>query len=117
MFSALSLGHGNLKDKLNIFVAICPITNLHFAAPPVGSLTKTIDNAFIDLVKFNNFWELLGPNWLNIVDTVCAVAPCAAFTQFFESKPSDYNDPVRSDVSNYRVSPASSRQFAHYAQT
>ena len=28
MFSALSEGTGDLKDKINLFVAICPITNL-----------------------------------------------------------------------------------------
>ena len=28
MFSALSEGHGNLKDKLNIFIACAPIMNL-----------------------------------------------------------------------------------------
>jgi len=28
MFSALSEGTGDLKDKINLFVAICPITNV-----------------------------------------------------------------------------------------
>lgn len=31
MFSALAHGHGNLKDKINLFVAIAPITNLGLA--------------------------------------------------------------------------------------
>jgi len=115
MFSALSEGHGNLKDKLNIFIAICPITNLHWADPPLGSLNKATDDAFIGLVEFNNFWELYGPGWSNIVTTVCAVFPCAAFTEFFDSNPSNWNDPVRGDVLNYRTSPASSRQVIHYA--
>ena len=28
MFSALSEGTADLKDKINLFVAICPITNM-----------------------------------------------------------------------------------------
>lgn len=117
MFSALSEGHGNLQDKLNIFVAICPITNLHWADPPIGNLNKAVDDSLIALTKFNGIWELYGPGWSSIVQQVCAVFPCAAITQFFDSNPSDYNDPVRSDVSNYRTSPASSKQVIHYAQT
>ena len=115
MFSALSLGHGNLKDKLNIFVAICPITNLHYAAPPLGDSSKTIVDAFSAFVSFNNFEELLGPNWLNIYQAVCGTIPCAALTQFFDSNPSAYNDQQVSDVSNFRTSPASAKEVIHYA--
>jgi hypothetical protein len=32
MFSALAEGHGALKDKLDIFIALCPITNLKHAS-------------------------------------------------------------------------------------
>jgi len=28
MFSALAEGHGDLEDKINLFIALCPITNL-----------------------------------------------------------------------------------------
>ena len=109
MFSALSEGHGNLRDQIKVFVAICPITNLHWADPPIGSLNKSIDDTFIGFVEFNNFWELYGPGWSNIVQYVCAAFPCGVFTEFFDGNPSDYNDPVRSDVSNYRTAPASTK--------
>jgi hypothetical protein len=35
MFSALAEGHGNLKEKLNLFVALCPITNLGWSTAEV----------------------------------------------------------------------------------
>ena len=115
MFSGLAEGHGKLREQIKLFVAICPITNLHWAEPPVGSLSKSVDDAFISFVQFNNFWELYGPGWSNIVQLVCAAFPCAAITEFFDSNPSSYNDPVRSDVLNYRTSPASTKQVIHYA--
>jgi hypothetical protein len=28
MFAALAEGHGNLKDKINLFIALAPVANL-----------------------------------------------------------------------------------------
>jgi len=52
MFSALAEGHGQLANKINLFIALCPITNLayssngliNFGANPVtyGTLENTL---------------------------------------------------------------------------
>jgi hypothetical protein len=46
MFSALAYNHGELKDKLNIFVALAPIVNLE------NSPNTMIQSAA-------NYWKLL----------------------------------------------------------
>ena len=60
MFSALAEGHGDLKDKINIFIALCPITNLHLASSVViryaqrnyGVLKSTIRLLSVNTHKF-----------------------------------------------------------------
>ena len=64
MFSALALGHGGLKDKINLFIAICPITNVHYALAPLGTLDAPVINALISTVTTLDIWEILGPNWI-----------------------------------------------------
>lgn len=66
MFSALSLGQGGLKDKLTIFIAICPITNIYYAQPPIGGLSKALYNTLVGLVNINGIYEILGPNWIKV---------------------------------------------------
>jgi len=39
MFSALSQGHGNIGNKINVFVALAPIVNLQHTT---NSLLKTV---------------------------------------------------------------------------
>ena len=47
MFSALAEGHGNLESKINLFIAICPITNLGY----------TENKSFISAAKNYNSLE------------------------------------------------------------
>ena len=78
MFSALALNHGGLNDKINLFIAICPITNIHYSLAPLGTLTKSVVDALVSTVNTLNIWEILGPNWLNFEQAICGIFPCAA---------------------------------------
>ena len=65
MFTALAENFGGMRDKINLFVALCPITNLGFsnhgimgyASTSAGysSLAKTLSSFSIH--------ELKGPKW------------------------------------------------------
>ena len=117
MFSALSLEQGDLKDKLNIFIAICPITNIKYSDPPLGDLPKTVMEAFQSVTWALGVYEILSPAWIQFEQTICGSFPCDAITEFFSSNSSPWNDPAMSDVSAYKLSPASTKEVVHYAQT
>ena len=117
MFSALSLDDGTLRDKLNIFIAICPITNIKYSDPPLGSIPKTVMEAFQTLTYSLGVYEILSPTWIQFEQTICGSFPCGAITEFFTSTLSPWNDPAMSDVSAYKLSPASTKEVVHYAQT
>ena len=117
MFSALAMNHGGLKDKINLFIAICPITNIHYSLAPLGDLPKSVVDALVSTVNTLNIWEILGPNWLNIGQAICGVFPCDAILQLYHVASAPWNDPDISFIANYRASEASSRQLIHYVQT
>ena len=45
MFSALSEGYGNLDEKINFFVALAPIVNLHLSKGVLSTLNNFIINS------------------------------------------------------------------------
>ena len=63
MFSALSEGHGNLQNKINLFVAISPITNLNLAKAPFGTTDETVIDVLSGLANVLGVNELMGPKW------------------------------------------------------
>jgi hypothetical protein len=117
MFSALSYNHGSLADKISVFIAICPITNIKYSAPPAGTLKKAEVDGLTALANINGIYELMGPNWINVEQTVCAVFPCQAFTEMIGMNLAPWNNPVTTDIANYRTSEASTKQAVHYGQT
>ena len=56
MFSALAENHGNLQDKINLFVALCPITNLGrsdtdiFTKVNYGDLKSFIETTGLEVI-------------------------------------------------------------------
>jgi hypothetical protein len=64
MFSALALEQGGLADKLNIFIAICPITNINYSDPPLGNLPRTVMEAFASITRTLGVYEILSPGWI-----------------------------------------------------
>ena len=75
MFAALSENYGNLKDKLNLFVALAPVVRLDNAYNDmIVSLAQNVNQA--------QFWmstlgidEVFGPEWQDIAFRYCPAAP------------------------------------------
>lgn len=63
MFSALALGHGELNEKINLFVSIAPITNLGLATAGFmdfgNNWYEPVKNAF----KTLSIQQIEGPGW------------------------------------------------------
>lgn len=115
MFSALAEGHGNLKDKINLFVALCPITNLglssagfmDFGAKWYGILESTFNSLNIRQIK--------GPGWNRLSIALCTVVPCDLFDKMSLPSAESFNDPrVVETMQTRGSSSASSKQILHY---
>jgi hypothetical protein len=119
MFSALSFNHGDLNNKINLFVALCPITNLGLAKNPgLKSLNKYFVDRFRDGSYHIGAYEIFGTTWTHMKGIVCSVMPCKVFHSFTDNQPSVHNDPniSRKNTDEGESSPASVKQLIHYAQ-
>ena len=73
MFTALAENFGNVHEKINLFVALAPITHLigsHFAL--FNSIYKSVPAIKSLLYSFSVF-ELYGPQWNKMSGPICAV--------------------------------------------
>ena len=78
MFSALSEGHGDLKNKINLFVALCPIVNLGF------SNDTMMTEAAAHFKMLESTLEKFGVNYIdnpskmtsNFDNAMCEILPC-----------------------------------------
>ena len=118
MFSALAEGHGNLNSKLNLFVAICPVTNLNHASNAIGHLTNTMLYLLAGTLSNFGVHEILGPSWIYWQNMICATINCEIFSMFYIMADNEYNDSERAHIANFRaISHASAKQLTHFAQT
>ena len=73
MFTALAEGFGNINDKLNLYVALAPITRLFGSKSPfLQSLSSKIP-LVRELLNFLNIQEFFGPTWNAISEDFCIV--------------------------------------------
>jgi hypothetical protein len=73
MFTALAEGFGNINDKLNLYVALAPITRLFGSKSPfLQSLSNKIP-LVRELLNFLNIQEFFGPTWNAISEDFCIV--------------------------------------------
>ena len=94
MFAALAENFGNMKDKINLFVAICPITNLeHSSASIMKNAASSYGYSSISgaLSSFG-IHELRGPRWAYIQASLCLVLPCSSLGAFSDAVSSSFND-------------------------
>jgi hypothetical protein len=65
MFSALSEKHGsNLSSKINLFIAMAPITNIHETKSNfLKDMMKGNVNSFFNAAKALGITEIKGPMW------------------------------------------------------
>ena len=63
LFSALSNDHGNLKEKINLFIALSPVVFLsHTLNSTMRDLSGDIDG-LVWLFDYLGIFELFGPEW------------------------------------------------------
>lgn len=116
MFSALAYNHGDLKDKLNLFVALAPIINL--ANSPNQLMQSAADHWRLleGQLTFFNAYEI---NTESIFSTLCVFIPhiCSLINNQLNPV-TEWNDPARAKIDKARSpsSGASLKQILHYGQ-
>jgi len=119
MFSALAEGHGKLKDKINLFVALAPVVNLGWTT---NGLLKNI-KGFVKTVQ-NSLWslgitEFKGPHMTYGYRTFCLGFPytCKLIDRFGSMSDNEWNNSDRVAIVEARPgSSGSTKQLMHYAQ-
>ena len=78
MFSALAEGHGNLSQKINLFVALCPITNLGWSTNQVIVQGANYYDYAVDLINSIGLYNIPNPGKLGQEASwsLCLVFPC-----------------------------------------
>jgi len=74
MFTALAEDFGDLEDKINLFVALAPIT--HLAGSHNAAFWEEISGiipVLRDLLNAFDIYELFGPTWNEVKGPVCLV--------------------------------------------
>jgi hypothetical protein len=117
MFTALSEGFGDLNKKLNLFVALAPVTRLDGVS---NEFYKTLSNIFpyakqiLDGLKI---YEINGPSWQNYEDEICFLFEdlCQQLNVMNVPTDDDSIDEMIARVSNYRpMSSISVKQTLHF---
>lgn len=73
MFTALAEGFSDMQDKLNLYIALAPITRLFGSKSPfLLSLSDKIP-LVRNLLNFLNIQEFFGPSWNAISEDFCIV--------------------------------------------
>jgi pimeloyl-ACP methyl ester carboxylesterase len=71
MFSALSENHGQLNDKVNLFIALSPVVFLQQTKnESIKELIGDIDG-LVWLFNYLGIYELFGPEWQLISESIC----------------------------------------------
>lgn len=78
MFAALAEGYGDLQKKINLFVALCPITNLGHSSNSfmVGASSSIGYDSLAGTLWSFSIHELIGPKWKYISGAFCLAFPC-----------------------------------------
>ena len=118
MFTTLANNYGNMNDKINLFVALAPITHLfgsHFAF--FNNIYKSVPAIRSLLYSFSIF-ELYGPEWNVLSGPICKIFYDLCDSSSLVNVPyNDYNDEVTARIQNKRLQSGTSvKQVLHYAE-
>ena len=118
MFSALSFNHGDLQDKLNIFIALAPIVQLKDSSDNMMQKASYIWPSLQRTAKFFKAYEIGNPTELSAMTGFCSYFRplCNSITYWFSlcTPSSDYE---RCLVDHGRQSSGTSlKELIHYAQ-
>jgi hypothetical protein len=104
MYSALAENHGNLQSKLNLFVALAPIVNLHNTTNSLFMSLSAHWSGLETTAHLIRLYELRSPGQDRAMDTFCNWfgSVCNGITKLLNITPSPYNNEERSDVDSKR---------------
>ena len=71
MFTALSERFGDLDQKLNLFVALAPVTRLDGASNELYHTLSKIYPYVKSILDGLNIFEINGPGWQSYEDEIC----------------------------------------------
>lgn len=92
MFSALAEGHGDLKNKINLFVALCPITNLAHASADFMRWGRNYYEKLASTLNYGNIYQIEGPNMQFAKQIICLAIPCDYIEKWSLPTATHYND-------------------------
>jgi hypothetical protein len=79
MFTALTENFGNMRSKINSFVALAPVMNLgHSTYGVLPSVASNIETVAKTVSKMG-FYRVVGKSLDNLSGSLCYVVPCKAF--------------------------------------
>ena len=106
MFSALAYNHGDLQDKLNLYIALAPIAEMNNLTNSLLKTSASLWKLMLSSLKSYNLYEVGEPAEDHDMDKFCKnflfKAVCAAIANFMNSPASQWNDPERCAVQNSR---------------
>mmetsp|Transcript_10823 Transcript_10823/g.18126 ORF Transcript_10823/g.18126 Transcript_10823/m.18126 type:complete len:158 (+) Transcript_10823:599-1072(+) len=120
MFSALAFDEDRIRDKVNLFVAFAPVTNIAKTSNEfMKSMAENVDTIqwWIELLQVK---EYFGGDWSMIPRTICAFAreACEATLDLvLKSRNFELKEPyLISDYDRLLVNPVSYKQLIHFGQ-
>ena len=103
MFSALAENHGDLQDKLNLFVALAPAASMKYCENSMIKFSADSWTTLAPILESLNQWELYNPAEDKALQQFCWELNgfCEVFQKFLDLK-SPFNDPEITRVANAR---------------
>jgi len=85
MFTALAENFGNIREKVNLFIALCPITNLGYSTAGIMKQASSDFgyNLIAGILSSFGIHELRGPRWQYVQAAFCLVFPCDGLIKAF----------------------------------
>jgi len=117
MFSALSYNHGDLQDKLNLFIACAPIINLANSPNSLMQNAATVWRLLEWNANLVSAYELGDPATHKSMAEFCTAfwLVCDGVSKFLNFE-TPWNNPDYSRIADARTkSSASLKQVVHYA--
>ena len=121
MFSALAYNHGDLQDKLNLYIALAPIAEMNHMTNSLMTTGASLWKLMLGSLKNYGLYEVGEPTEDREMDKFCKnflfKAVCSAIANTMNAPASEWNDPERCAVQNTRPqSRASTKEIIHFAQ-
>mmetsp|Transcript_10825 Transcript_10825/g.18131 ORF Transcript_10825/g.18131 Transcript_10825/m.18131 type:complete len:183 (+) Transcript_10825:97-645(+) len=120
MFSALAQNQHDLKSKVNLFVALSPVTNIsHTTSGFLKDLSNKVDK-FQWWADFLGIHEIFGADWVLVSKIFCLRFSDFCNSDFYQAMQTrDYELKDPNSVSYFDrliANSASYKQFIHYGQ-